>query len=497
VEVRASSGLCTWTAESDAAWIVLGAGVTGKGSAQIPFTVTAAAGPARSGTIQIAGQRFSVSQSVSQSDGCAVTITPASYSAPSSGGRGSITVTTSANCPWTAASNVNWLTLSQSHGTGPGTVSFTVAPSNGAARSGAVVIAGQTFTVTQSSSQQTVCTYDVEPRSHSVAAAGGAISINVATGSACAWSASTPVPWIALSNTGPFAGSGSVSFSVGPATGPARTATVLVADQPVTISQSQACTASISPESQSMPAAGGAGRVTVTAGAGCAWTASSDAPWMQVVSGAAGNGNGEVGFQVAPSNGGTRTGTLTIAGRLFTVTQSAACTFTIAPELRNIEAAGGTFDVAVTTSAGCPWTAASNVPWISARDTGNGKAEIVVAANTGAARTGTVTIAGRTLTVNQGAAAPAPACEYSVRPRDIEIGPSPRFLQIEVRTARGCSWTAVPDVPWITVVWGGSGNGDGDVTILIGANLGDERKGKVTIGTEVVRIEQDDDDDED
>jgi hypothetical protein len=124
--------------------------------------------------------------------------------------------------------------------------------------------------------------------------------------------------------------------------------------------------------------------------------------------------------------------------------------------------------------------------------------EIVVAANTGAARTGTVTIAGRTLTVNQAAApAPAPACVYSVRPRDIEVGSSPRFRQIEVRTSAACSWTAVPDVPWITVVLGGSGTGDGDVTILIGANLGRKRNGKVTIGTEVVKIEQDDEDDDD
>jgi hypothetical protein len=302
------------------------------------------------------------------------------------------------------------------------------------------------------------------------------------------------VPWVVLNGAGSFAGSGSVSFTVDKVSGPARTATVIVADQAVTISQSQGCSASVSPESVSMPATGGVHRATVTAGAGCAWNASSNASWIQIVSGAAGNGNGNVDFQVASSSGGARTGTLTIAGRLLTVTQSASCAYAIAPESVTKEAAGGTFDVTVTTSAGCPWTAASNVPWISARDTGNGKVEIVFAANTGAARTGTVTIAGRTLTVNQAAAL---ACAYSVRPRDIEVGSSPRFRQIEVRTSAACSWTAVPDVPWITVVLGGSGTGDGDVTILIGANLGRKRHGKVTIGTEVVKIEQDDEDDDD
>lgn len=83
------------------------------------------------------------------------------------------------------------------------------------------------------------------------------------------------------------------------------------------------CTFSINPTSASFAAGGGTGSVSVTAGAGCAWTAVSNATFITITSGASGSGNGTVNYSVA-SNGGTssRTGTMTIAGQTFTVTQA-------------------------------------------------------------------------------------------------------------------------------------------------------------------------------
>ncbi|HKS29569.1 MAG TPA: M36 family metallopeptidase [Pyrinomonadaceae bacterium] len=83
------------------------------------------------------------------------------------------------------------------------------------------------------------------------------------------------------------------------------------------------CTYSISPSSASFAAAGGSGSVSVTAGAGCNWTALSNATFITVTGGASGTGSGTVSYSVA-SNGGTtsRTGTMTIAGQTFTVTQA-------------------------------------------------------------------------------------------------------------------------------------------------------------------------------
>jgi hypothetical protein len=64
--------------------------------------------------------------------------------------------------------------------------------------------------------------------------------------------------------------------------------------------------------------------VSVTAGAGCTWTATSNASWITVTGGALGNGNGVVTYAVAQYSGKPkrRSGTLTVAGQTLTVTQS-------------------------------------------------------------------------------------------------------------------------------------------------------------------------------
>ena len=83
------------------------------------------------------------------------------------------------------------------------------------------------------------------------------------------------------------------------------------------------CTYSISPTSASFASGGGTGSVSVTAGAGCSWTAASNASFITITAGASGTGSGTVSYSVAANTATTsRTGTMTIAGRTFTVTQA-------------------------------------------------------------------------------------------------------------------------------------------------------------------------------
>mgnify|MGYP003694787697 CR=1 FL=1 len=142
----------------------------------------------------------------------------------------------------------------------------------------------------------------------------------------------------------------------------------------------------------------------------------------------AGSGNGTVTFSISSNTGAPRTGTLTIAGPdgdghadgsdlvLLFGQSIRACPF-----LRLVRR--GT-SVSVTASTGCPWTAATTVAWISiasgSSGTANGTVTFTVAANAGAARTGTLTVANQTVTVNQ-AAAP---CSYSVTPTNVSIEPA-------------------------------------------------------------------------
>jgi hypothetical protein len=93
-----------------------------------------------------------------------------------------------------------------------------------------------------------------------------------------------------------------------------------------------------------------------------------------------------------------------------------SCTYGISPTSANVGASGGSGTVSVSTQAGCSWTATSNASWITitsgASGSGNGTVTYSVAANTGAARTGTLTIAGQTFTVNQAAGGVSSSYSY-------------------------------------------------------------------------------------
>ncbi len=83
-----------------------------------------------------------------------------------------------------------------------------------------------------------------------------------------------------------------------------------------------ACTYAISSTGQSFGPSGGSGTVNVNAASGCPWTAVSNATWIAITSGTNGSGNGSVNYSVSSNTGADRTGTLTIVGRTFTVSQT-------------------------------------------------------------------------------------------------------------------------------------------------------------------------------
>ncbi len=88
------------------------------------------------------------------------------------------------------------------------------------------------------------------------------------------------------------------------------------------ISITKICNYSILPTSRSFGLGGGTGSVSVSTSSGCPWTATSNVPWITITSGSSGSGNGTVNYSVsAYTNTSPRTGTMTIAGQTFTVTQ--------------------------------------------------------------------------------------------------------------------------------------------------------------------------------
>ncbi|MEK6288872.1 MAG: PQQ-dependent sugar dehydrogenase [Acidobacteriota bacterium] len=83
------------------------------------------------------------------------------------------------------------------------------------------------------------------------------------------------------------------------------------------------CSFFVSPSSRVFNARGGPASTVVTAPENCSWTAISNASFITITAGSAGTGTGAVNYSVAANPGGSRTGTITIAGETFIVSQTA------------------------------------------------------------------------------------------------------------------------------------------------------------------------------
>ncbi len=85
------------------------------------------------------------------------------------------------------------------------------------------------------------------------------------------------------------------------------------------------CTFALSSTSQNFGANGGAANVGLTTQSACGWSAISNSTWITITSGGSGAGNGTVNYSVAPNPAGAaRTGSMTIDGLTFNVTQDPA-----------------------------------------------------------------------------------------------------------------------------------------------------------------------------
>ena len=153
----------------------------------------------------------------------------------------------------------------------------------------------------------------------SVAASTGTITWNGTTGTG-SYSLGTPVTLTATSATG-----SAVSAWSGCDSSSGNVCTLTMnASRVVTVSfTAPTCTFSLSSAAQRFGRNGGKGSLKTTASsASCQWTAQSTVPWITLPV-TTFTGTATVSYTVAKNTtGAARTGTLTIAGQIFTVTQS-------------------------------------------------------------------------------------------------------------------------------------------------------------------------------
>ena len=516
---------CTWTAAAKVAWIAITSPASGQGSGSLGYRVGRNPDPtSRRGVLQINNTDVAVVQDAAP---CTYSVSPANTTVSANGREVPVAIETLTGCAWTARSSVGWIALpANASGNASATLTLTVAANTATVpRTGAVAIGPQTVTIQQAAATPNPdptpaptptppapCVFGIAPTSNSVGSDGSTGTIQVTAGRDCAWTATENTSWLTVTSGASGSGDGMVNYRVAANAGAARSGTLTVAGKTFTIAQAAApppaCTFSISPTSLFFGAVGGVGSIAITSSANtCAWTATTSAPWITVTAGQSGTGNGTVAFTVAVNTGSVRRATIAAGGKTFTVTQEEApppppppCTFTIAPTAQDVADTGGTGSVAVTASAStCAWIASANAAWLTvtsgATGTGNGSVAFAAAVNTAAARTGTLTIAGQTFSVSQTAPPPPPPpppCTFMISPATQSVPSEGGNGSVAVTaSAATCTWTAMANVDWLTVLHGSSGTGSDTVAFTVAPNVQEsDRMGTITIAGQTFTVTQ-------
>ena len=418
---------------------------------------------------------------------CTYALSTASTNVAASAGSGSVGVTTSNGCPWTAVSSTNWLHTSSS-GTGNGTVSFTVDANtvNCGSRTGTITVVTETFTVYQAAGSGS---YALSASSTNVAASASSGSVGVTASNGCPWTAASSTNWLHTTSSG--TGNGTVSFTVDANTVNcgSRTGTITVATQTFTVNQAAGSgTYVLSASSTNVTASAGSGSVGLTASNDCPWTAVSSTNWLHTTSSGTGNGTVSYTFDANPA-GTARSGTITVGGQTFTVSQPAGtCTYALSAASTNVAASAGSGSVDVTAGDGCSWTAVSSTNWLhtTSSGTGTGTVSYTVDANSGTciARSGTITVGGQTFTVNQAAGS------FALSAASTNVAASAGSGSVGLTASNGCPWTAVSSTNWLHT--SSSGTGNGTVSYTVDANTGNciARSGTITVGGQTFTVNQ-------
>ena len=250
---------------------------------------------------------------------------------------------------------------------------------------------------------------------------GGTITVS-GTG---AWTAVADSSWITIKSGSSGDGDGKVMFTVGEnTTADTRIGHINVNDSVYTITQ-YGYAATITPSSVTVDRNGASGTINVTTEAGITWTAKANVDWL-TVSPTSGRSVGTVTYTVAAYPGVvSRSGSITIAGNTFTVTQTGV-DVNIEPAIIKIGPEADILMVDITALASTKWNVTPNSSWISVLDKeqGYGDYALALAVNSNpsfAKRTGTVAVGTATLTVVQ---AGKETAELAIDPEYATASPS-------------------------------------------------------------------------
>jgi hypothetical protein len=137
---------CSWTAATSTPWISLQrSGGSGPESLTYQFFANSSTVSGRSGSIAVAGRTHGVTQAA-----CELTIDGGSPNLGPNDGSYDFRITTDSGCVWNASSNVEWISLTRSSGTGSSVLAYRISANTTTRdRSGSIVVSGRTKVIIQ------------------------------------------------------------------------------------------------------------------------------------------------------------------------------------------------------------------------------------------------------------------------------------------------------------------------------------------------------------
>ena len=493
-----------WTAKSSYSWVLITSGQSGKGSGDVTYTVLPnTKGQNRKARITVRMGNQVRNHIITQTkDGrndssgtLELTSTQRVFSCEAAANK---ELSLRANVPWEVDTDSGWIDIVTLEGKGNGSVVYGIEENEEETeRTGKIRVSGggdtKTFTVKQEG--RPVPKLTLGESSASLGATGTGVSgKTVAVEANLNWTAKSQDSWIKVTGGASGKSNGTVTYYVGAYLDPGmRSGSITVEGGGMTRSftvhqKGPDPSLSLGSASRTFAASGGTSKELKVTG-NVSWTAKSSASWLTVKKGS-GKGIGTVVYDVAKNTGSAeRAAGITVTGggltRTFLVRQNgtgetSSSTLTLGSSERTFTAdAAKSKELSVT--ANVSWTAKSSASWLAvktASGSGNGKIVYDVAANSGAARTATITVAGggltRTFTVKQDGKSSGGGGSSTAT---LTLGASERTFTAdaanskELKVTADVAWTAKSSASWLAVKTA-SGNGNGKIVYNVAANTG-------------------------
>jgi hypothetical protein len=275
-----------------------------------------------------------------------------------------------------------------------------------------------------------LCTYTVDPQLTSVSGTANDVVVTVTTGTGCAWASFEESEFASFASTAIVAGSGAATLHiVANETLVPRTITAVVASTYVNVIQARVpCSFHVSPAGANVGSGPAEVTFSITTNE-CDWSATENSPFAGF-STAEGSGNGSTTLHLdANPTMQARTVDATIGGVAVSVTQAGVtCTYQVTPNSEQfLTSAATTLVFNIATEAPCSWTAVEDSDFsafTSSTGVGAGSTSLTLAENPSSSliRVIHVTVAGMSLTVNQGRATTSTASGELVQPTTVPPG---------------------------------------------------------------------------